>query len=235
MADSMSEDSSSSENESSTPEEEEPEKVDPLKLHPPSFSLPDDDFELWTIRLPRSVDPSLLDGMKLSTGERQTATLKAGETTYGITFGNAVESESFRVLVENEEGFMIPTKKSFVKSVNIVNEETLKDIVEAELAPGIDQAPTPVDNVRHAYSTVPQRSGLKRRWMPLGIPLPTSEPHKDAEITEKRKKVKTEPREEKPVKVEKKDQTEMTKEMKKVKKDKKKSKKKKKKAVVKEE
>mmetsp|Transcript_514 Transcript_514/g.772 ORF Transcript_514/g.772 Transcript_514/m.772 type:complete len:235 (-) Transcript_514:624-1328(-) len=230
--DHTSEDSSSSDAESSTPEEEDTDKVDPLKLDPPSFSLPGDDFELWTMRLPQGVDPSLLNGIKISTGTRQKATVKAGDTRYGIALGDAVESESFRVLVENAEGFMIPATMPFVKSINIVNEDTLKDAVETELAPSIDRAPTPVDDVRHAYSTVPQRSGLKRRWMPMGVGLPPSGSRKDTGAVQKKQKGNGKKSEEKATKVE---LETVEKEKKTTKKDKKKSKKKRKKAAVKEE
>lgn len=59
-----------------------------------------------------------------------------------------------------------PSSKGFARHFNVNQAFTRKS--EAQLAPR--QGPKPVeDNLRHAYSHIPQRTGMKRRWMPLGV------------------------------------------------------------------
>jgi hypothetical protein len=163
---------SSEEAEESDPEsEEEQAPDDPLKLQPPTFSLPDDDeYELWTIRMPISVDHSALDGIKLSLDKKQLGMIESGSEKFGVVLGDAFENESFRVLVEDDNGLMIPSNVPFAKHLNLVHGDAIKEIPETDLAPGIERAPAPADPVRKAYSVVPQKAGLKRRWMPNGVP-----------------------------------------------------------------
>jgi len=165
-------DSESSANIFEEEEEEEEEEVDPLRLKSPAFSVPnDDDCELWTIRLPGDFEASALDGIEFTMGAKEMGTVQSGESTYGFAMGDDTENESFRMLInDGHKGFMIPSQKSFMKHIKIVNEKSVKEIVGTELAPGVGRGPKPVDYVRHAYSSIPQKTGLKRRWMPMGVP-----------------------------------------------------------------
>jgi hypothetical protein len=65
---------------------------------------------------------------------------------------------------------MVPLKKSFVRHFSVLVDVPHK--AETQLAPR--EGPPPQDTMRHAYSHVPQRSGLKRRWMPLGVTSTTT-------------------------------------------------------------
>jgi len=177
-ASSSSSSSSSSQNDSSGGESSEEESreaeeyVDPMRLKTPVFSLPNnDDYELWTIRLPGDVDISALDGVELTMGARDMGEIRCGDDTYGFTMSDSGENGLSRILINNgKKGMMNPSKKTFAKHISVVHENSLKEILGTDLAPGIDRAPKPVDYVRHAYSAVPQKKGLKRRWMPMGSP-----------------------------------------------------------------
>jgi hypothetical protein len=94
---------------------------------------------------------------------------KHDKQTYGLILGDSTETESFRVLVE-EGDYLVPSKLAFARHIHAVHQDALEEIVETDLAPGIDRAPQPVDPVRKAYDVVPQKAGLKRRWTPMGVP-----------------------------------------------------------------
>jgi hypothetical protein len=51
-------------------------------------------------------------------------------------------------------------------------------LTEQKIAPTAEKAPKPAEGVmmKHAYEHVPQRTGLKRRWMPMGAKAKPSEP-----------------------------------------------------------
>lgn len=166
-------------------------------LDPPTFRLPSDPagaqkngssrYELWTIRLPASVNIEDLEGCSLQLNQPTTATTTPGYfesngTNYSLQWGHAVEHESFRVLVplahpnddddsssddddENGKKFLVPVPAPFARHLNAVTAVTAS---ETDLAPRLDQAPAAVDPIRRAYAHVPQKTGLKRRWMPLG-------------------------------------------------------------------
>lgn len=163
---------SSSDSESSEESEEEVEE-DPLKVDPPTFSVPEgDEYEVWTIRMPFSVDHTALDGIQISLDKdrKQLGSVKSGDEKYGVVLGDAFETESFRVLEADDGKFLKLAHVPITKHLNIVHADGLKEIPETTLAPGIDRAPEPVDPVRKAYAAVPQKAGLKRRFMPLGGP-----------------------------------------------------------------
>jgi len=115
---------------------------------------------------------------------------------YRVELGDAEDTESFRVLIpqkgknrnggdldgsdgngssteEDDEGMnnnkdsrmLVPSKRIFTKHFSILSD--VLHMTESQLAPR--EGPTPKDKMRHAYSHVPQRTGLKRRWMPLGV------------------------------------------------------------------
>lgn len=168
-------------------EEEEAVVEDPLQLDPPTFALPaGDDIELWSIRMPISVDHEALNGMKFSVDKKNMGSLKSSKgEKYGVVLGDTFESDSFRLLVEDGD-FLVPSDVTFTKHLNIIHADAVNVVKQTDLAPGIDRAPKPVDPVRKAYSVVPQKSGLKRRWMPPGLP-----PTEDVSRTEKAKKLIT--------------------------------------------
>ena len=61
---------------------------------------------------------------------------------------------------------MVPLKKSFAKHFSVLAD--VPPMTETQVA--AREGPPPQDTMRHAYSSIPQRTGLKRRWMPLGVP-----------------------------------------------------------------
>jgi DNA-directed RNA polymerase I subunit RPA34.5 len=192
-------------------------------LAPPTFSLPSDlsgdttssRYELWTIRIPSSVD--LLDlqdcrlTVPLSTTTTTTTTMtsaarignlpssndnststdrfEANGSKYTFTWGHAVENESFRVLVPSKQKAsalededddddndstteatsrdksLVPCNIPFARHLNIV--QTMSSS-EQDWAPRCGPAPAADTTVRRAYGPILQKSGLKRRWVPLG-------------------------------------------------------------------
>ncbi|CAB9508067.1 expressed unknown protein [Seminavis robusta] len=224
-----------------------------LGLDPPTFSLEEsngtsrhhgnngvsldpDRYELWSIRLPTSVQVSALDGTQISIpmapaacatgagilnppedgdssddGKPYSLKNKKGET-FTLRWGNPAETESFRLLVPNpgnnnrkkapvdsdeddssddsdddeeekkqsakkkKDNTLIPANVPFQRHLKLVS--FLKEVPATQLAPGSDRAPAPnvsttqtggpTVKLRKAYDTVPQKTGLKRRWIPMG-------------------------------------------------------------------
>jgi hypothetical protein len=69
-----------------------------------------------------------------------------------------------------KDKFLVPSSAPFQRHVNVVMTAGVT-VSETDVAPRRGHAPTAdgVDPIRHAYSHVPQKTGLlKRRWMPLG-------------------------------------------------------------------
>lgn len=153
-----------------------------------------DNIELWTFRLPANVPISNLNNVVIDL-KGNTGNFKVGEQEYNILLGESVENDSFRVLVpattsiedsesdisdddsasdddddsDDEEGSskiqcLQPSSTPFVRHWNVVT--SVPNLSETKVAPRV--GPKPVDPMRHAYSSIPQRRGLKRRWMPLG-------------------------------------------------------------------
>jgi len=159
-----------------------------LRIPRPEFTVDsdNDDLELWSFRLPTNVSLSSLNGMTIDL-KNNVGKFKVRDKEYKIVLGDSVENESFRVLVpasdskeddddddestkdsddeEADQNFLQASPLPFTKHWNVVT--AFPQRTERELAPR--EGPTPVDKVRHAYSHVPQRTGLKRRWMPMGV------------------------------------------------------------------
>ena len=176
-----------------------------------------DRYELWSVRLPALTNIQDLDGCEMMIPETASAIVAGGTVAaaasengkvvptnqafsfattkgdnYTLRWGQKVENESFRVLVqhkgedsddedeeeENNESnkkkkFLSPANAPFQRHVNVV--AALEDVSETKLAPGTLTAPKPdlvtrgiQHKMRRAYQHVPQKTGLKRRWMPLG-------------------------------------------------------------------
>ena len=62
---------------------------------------------------------------------------------------------------------MVPLKKSFAKHFSVLAD--VPPMTETQVAPREGPPPQDATSMRHAYSSIPQRTGLKRRWMPLGV------------------------------------------------------------------
>ena len=164
------------------------------------------DYEIYTFRMPCGVPIKSLDGIVLNLNDLdKSSTFEANGKEYKISSGDASENESFRLLVpDTEQG---PKKKSnnsdsdddssdeeeatpgqpqylkalktpFAGHFNVLL--STEALTEQKLAPTAAKAPEPAEGLmRHAYAHVPQRKGLKRRWMPMGgrNGHPTTTPH----------------------------------------------------------
>ena len=139
---------------------------DPLRLDPPSFSLPNSgDFQVWSVRMPKDMDISSLHGVELDLTNSVLGHFKSKEDDeYGLTVGNPTEIESFRWLLSLDKKTLVPSKVGFDRHINIVHMSVLRDRLETDVAPRIEMAPVPDCLVRYAYTSVPQRTNLKRRW-----------------------------------------------------------------------
>jgi hypothetical protein len=161
---------------------------------PPSFRLPDDfdssRYELWTVRLPVAAEADDINGLELALSDPSSQNFESNGSKYTFQYGHPVENESFRLLLpkekdkddkdsdsgddsddsddekDDEKLYLYPTKIPFTRHVNVVAAVPMQ--AETELAPRLDNAPKPVVTVRRAYQHVPQKKGLKRRWMPEG-------------------------------------------------------------------
>ena len=134
--------------------------------------------------MPVSVDHTTLHGTKLSIDKKILGIVQSGDQKYGVVLGEAFENESFRVLVEGENKFMVPAMVPFAKHLNVAHYDAIKEVSHTDLAPGVDRAPTPIGPVRKAYSVVPQKTGLKRRWMPSGVPPAATQTKKAQDFME---------------------------------------------------
>ncbi len=166
-----------------------------LQLDPPNFTIEEEnnDLELWTFRLPVSLPVSALHDVTLSIDSNTTTTFKANGQEYRIQVGDIEEMESFRVLVpqdqedkgdnsssdsdddddddddkqekeQSKKGTLRPCRLGFSKHFQVL--ANISTLTESQLAPR--NGPPPEDKMRHAYAPIAQRTGLKRRWMPLG-------------------------------------------------------------------
>ena len=153
-----------------------------------------DRYELWTFRIPSSMNVSDLNGVELdsdvigSNKSKRNNGMKINDGKFAVSRGDSVENENFRVLVPNQQQhdsddddsssdnsdsesnkFLLrPSRRAFTKHFNVHSTALLRKS-EAELAPLVGPEPTGDDVLRHAYSRIPQKKGLKRRWMPLGV------------------------------------------------------------------
>ena len=170
-------------------------KTSVLDLPDPEFSLEKDNpnLELWTFRLPTHIPICALNNLKMenilsskqqhqSGGNISTAKFQHNGKSYHLLLSDTlVENESFRVLTPKEkdgsdEGddndVLNPCSKPFSKHFNVLAD--VPELSETKLAPR-EGPPAQDDTMRSAYRHVPQRAGLKRRWMPLGTKLEKNE------------------------------------------------------------
>lgn len=148
-----------------------------------SFSLPvdldSDRYELWTLRLPWLVDLQDLDGKTIDCSRQlSTITFQSKKQSFSLQKGNAAETSSFRVLLQkrhndddsdsvdsdnhdNANNELLPCTVPFKQHFTV----TALMRPHEELATTITK---PKVDVRRAYAHVPQQSGMKRRWKPIG-------------------------------------------------------------------
>jgi hypothetical protein len=97
-----------------------------------------------------------------------------------------------------------PCKMAFSKHFQVL--ASVPVLTESQLAP--QEGPPPADKtMRHAYAPVAQRTGLKRRWMPIGVArvdqdADASKPKKRTVAAQKQKVVSKEEGEDSAVKME---------------------------------
>jgi hypothetical protein len=136
------------------------------RLSPPLFELPENmnDYEVWTVRLPASLNVDSLQGVELDLSESATFQTEQ-QQQLSMTRGEAFENEQFRLLIRNDD-FLVPHDRPFDRHFNISVHHG--EVADTQLAPRLEMAPEPTDTFRQSYSHIPQVSGLKRRWMPPG-------------------------------------------------------------------
>lgn len=136
------------------------------RLSPPLFELPENmnDYEVWTVRLPASLNVDSLQGVELDMSESATFQTEQ-QQQLSMARGEAFENEQFRLLIRND-AFLVPHDRPFDRHFNISVHHG--EVADTQLAPRLEMAPEPTDTFRQSYSHIPQVSGLKRRWMPPG-------------------------------------------------------------------
>jgi hypothetical protein len=152
-----------------------------FSLIPNDFSLPEDfstgrkRYELWTMRLPAEVDLDNLQGCKISLEPENSSTeFISDDKQYCFQIGSTIENKAFRLLIprsmgledEEDSGYLIPFEEGFSRHINVI--ASIPIPTETQQAPRQGNAPAVVGKIRHAYEHVPQTTGLKRRWTPLG-------------------------------------------------------------------
>jgi hypothetical protein len=194
--------------------------VTEVHLDPPTFTLDESnsDLELWAFRLPVALPLSALKDVTLSTDG--TTIFSFNDQEYRIQSADLEEMESFRVLIPREEknnesstkdsdddddddddeeekeakkkGTLRPCRLGFTKHFQVL--ANTPAMTESQVAPR--EGPAPQDKMRRAYAPIAQRSGLKRRWMPVGahqIATTVKEEHAPSKVKiEKESQVPTE-------------------------------------------
>ena len=156
-------------------------------------------YELWTVRLPIDMTLTDLDGTSVQLEGSKKSRFELKDKRYEACWGSQVENESCRLLVQpsksttennnnkatrsdsddssedeteqQKEGFLYPSSRSFSRHLIINEHFTAKG--ERTLAPAADQAPPSKDPLRLAYTHVPQRTNLHRRWHMPGARVET--------------------------------------------------------------
>jgi DNA-directed RNA polymerase I subunit RPA34.5 len=166
-----------------------------VPLDAPTFQLPldTDRYELWTVRLPSSVNVQDLNHSTLqlpaldtectgtTTTERPNSrhTFQSNDgSTYTFQWGLAVENESFRLLAPapSSTKAMVVSPSTFQKHLNVVLVPTVTTLQTIAAIGHVEQqqprstAAVEMESMhqRHAYAPIPQKTGLKRRWLPMG-------------------------------------------------------------------
>ena len=93
------------------------------RLSPPLFELPENmnDYEVWTVRLPASLNVDSLQGVELDVSETATFQTEDDEQQLRMTRGEAFENEQFRLLIRDNDDndFLVPHNRPFDRHYNI--------------------------------------------------------------------------------------------------------------------
>ena len=162
-----------------------PPALEHVDSDPDSDNEDADRYELVTFRIPVDVKLSDLNGIKIDLSKLSGSGMPIHDGKFVLSQGDKNENETFRVLVPDNKNtddssnsdsdsddqsdskyLLHPSQKAFSHHFNITKNILVKKS-ETELAPSV--GPEPVGcTLKHSYSHIPQRKGLKRRWMPLG-------------------------------------------------------------------
>ena len=162
-----------------------PPALDHVDIDPDSDDEDADRYELVTFRIPVDVKLSDLNGITIDLSKLSGSGMPIQDGKFVLSQGDKNENETFRVLVpdnkttddssdsdsdsddQSDSKFLLhPSQKAFSHHFNLTKNSLVKKS-ETELAPSV--GPEPVGcTLKHSYSHIPQRKGLKRRWMPLG-------------------------------------------------------------------
>jgi DNA-directed RNA polymerase I subunit RPA34.5 len=159
-------------------------------------------YELWTVRIPSSVQLQDLEDCTIPihpnnhyNGDRfeaSTNTTTNGTTDtskYQFLEGHTVENESFRLLTtdpndDNDNNnsntsstsnnrtsnILRPSSVMFQKHYNVIRTPSSSTATTTNSTTFLPPPP----QQRHAYAPVPQKTGLKRRWVPFGTTVSTT-------------------------------------------------------------
>ena len=148
-------------------------------------------YELWTLRVPSSVYLPDLNDCSIPILQNVETFQTTSTTNYQFLEGQPVENESFRLLTTANEDVdsttaetttnetLRPSSLSFQKHFNVVMIPSSSPNNTKSNTPSLPQQQQ--QQHRHAYAPVPQKKGLKRRWLPFGtiatavIPQPSIE------------------------------------------------------------
>lgn len=129
------------------------------------FHFPEDmtDKEIVLIRVPADVPLSALQGSSISlTKDMRIQTKNGGD--YTMQYAEDL-SLPVGILVKDQENLKL-SKYVPTKQMQLI--PTIPTQTETKLAPRPEVAPEPSVEVRHAYTSVPAKQGLVRRWTPIG-------------------------------------------------------------------
>jgi hypothetical protein len=152
-----------------------------------NFNVNDNDvgdnsrYELWTIRIPSTIDVQDLNKCTLQipdvneipkntsnesfNGTKDTFRSSKDGTIYRFQHGQPVENETFRLLLpkDGDNKQLIPAPIPFQKHWNVIMVPEMSTSMQQR-----HEQKQPAQKLRHAYAPVPQKTGLKRRWVPYG-------------------------------------------------------------------
>lgn len=154
----------------------------------PTFQLQNDkQQQLFTLRLPASVDLASLEGCQIplsalkegcSVPLNRKEEVETDAKSLQWTVGEAAETQQFRLLTkrqandeDDENGsYLMPVPVPFSGHYVIAEANTadLNVNFDTSQAPSMESAPTPSVPVTYAYDHRPQWTDMRRRWKPLG-------------------------------------------------------------------
>ena len=160
----------------------------PFRL-PAEYATDPDRFEFWTVRVPAAMNLEDMQGCQIKNKEdcyvTSDSVASTSPTKFALHVGNGAENESLRMIIprtqlnvdddesdddsndeEDKKTLMVALSEGFTRHMNVVEHRETR--TEQQLAPHPDEAPDAGSALRRAYTSVPQKTGLKRRWQPSG-------------------------------------------------------------------